>query len=168
MGEAGILREDERVELIEGEILEMAAAGSRHAAGVKRLNRLFSRLGDRAVVSVQDPLQLSETSVPEPDLVLLRPRPDFYASGHPTPGDVFLVVEVSDTSLAYDRDVKLPLYAEAGVPEVWLVDLVERTVWVCRNPGGRRYQDVRPVGRDERLAPLAFPDLTLPVAEVVR
>jgi len=109
MGQAGILSEDDRVELIEGEIVEMAPVGSRHAACVKRLNALLSRrAGGRALVSVQDPIRLGEHSEPQPDLALLKPREDFYAAAHPGPEDVLLVIEVAETSLEYDREVKLP------------------------------------------------------------
>jgi Uma2 family endonuclease len=112
MAEAGILRPDERVELIEGEIIEMAAIGSRHAAFVKRLNRMLVRgVGARGVVSVQDPVRLSELSEPEPDLAVLEYRADCYAAAHPTPADTLLIVEVADTTLGWDRGRKAPLYA---------------------------------------------------------
>jgi Uma2 family endonuclease len=126
MAEAGILHEDDRVELIEGDIIAMAAIGNRHMSCVKRLNRLFNeRLGRRVVVSVQDPIRLSRRTEPQPDVALLRPRDDFYAPGHPGPDDVLLVVEVVDTSLPYDRR-KLRLYARAGIPCVWLAILSSR------------------------------------------
>jgi Uma2 family endonuclease len=119
MGEVGILDEDERVELIEGEIVEMSPIGRRHAGIVNRLNDLFTfRLRGRAIVAVQNPISLgSKYSEPQPDLTLLRPRADFYADSRPEPPDVLLVVEVMDTSVERDRQVKLPLYARAGVPE---------------------------------------------------
>src|ERR671938_544657 len=124
MGEAGILTEDDRVELIEGEIIEMSPIGSRHAACVNRLNTLLGRhLRQTAIVSVQNPIRLDAYSEPEPDVALLRPRADYYESGHPTPADALLIVEVADTSADYDRIIKLPLYAKAGIPEAWLVDL---------------------------------------------
>ncbi|RME47171.1 MAG: Uma2 family endonuclease [Chloroflexi bacterium] len=168
MAEAGIFTEDDRVELIEGEIVEMAPIGSRHAACVDRLNRLFSnRIGERAIARVQSPVRLSEFSEPEPDLALLRPRPDFYAQAHPQPEDVLLVVEVAETSVTSDRDVKVPLYARAGIPEVWLVDLAEETVEVYREPLPRGYAKIRRVWRGDELAPHAFPDRVFTADEIL-
>lgn len=115
---AGILTADDRVELIEGEVLRMSPIGSRHAGGVNRLNDFFVRkLEGRAIVGVQAPVHLSDLSEPQPDLALLRPREDFYSHSHPTPGDVLLLIEVAETSADFDRAVKAPLYARAGVPE---------------------------------------------------
>lgn len=168
MAAAGILSEDDRVELIEGEIVEMTPIGSRHASCAIRLNQLFSqRLGQRALVSVQNPIRLGERSEPQPDLALLRPRPDFYAQAHPEPRDVLLLVEVAETSGAYDREVKLPLYARAGIAEVWLVDLEHAGIEVYRQPGPQGYQFVQRVGPEARLAPQTFPDLALAVAEII-
>ncbi|WP_447974968.1 Uma2 family endonuclease [Nitrospira sp. Kam-Ns4a] len=168
MTEAGILGEDDRVELLEGEIVAMAPIGSRHAGVVNRLNRLFSQVvGDRAVVSVQNPIRLGEHSEPQPDLTLLRPRPDFYAQSYPSPEDVLLVVEVAETSADSDREVKLPLYARSGVPEVWLVDLAADTIEVSCCPAPQGYQECRIVRRSHRLAPQAFPDLVLSVEAVL-
>jgi len=141
MVEAGILSDDDRVELIDGEIIEMVAIGSRHAACVDRLARLCSAgVRNRAIVRVQNPILLSEHSEPQPDLALLRPRRDFYAAGHPGPQDILLVVEVADTSAETDREIKLPLYARAGIPEVWVVALAETHVEAHRkpSPGGYR------------------------------
>src|SRR5438105_616378 len=122
MGKAGILTEDDRVELLDGEIVEMSPIGSPHAGGVTRCMRVLTRLlGDWAVVAVQNPVRLGPLSEPQPDVAVLKPRPDLYADSHPTPKDVFLIVEVADTSATADRQVKLPLYARAGIPEVWLL-----------------------------------------------
>ena len=160
MARAGILREDDRVELLDGEILEMTPIGSRHAACVDRLNQLFSdQVRRRAIVRIQNPIRLSERSEPQPDLTLLRPRPDFYAQTHPGPGDIFLVVEVAETSVEVDRDVKVPLYARAGILELWLVDLAGECIEVSRTPTPQGYQEVRRVRRGDRLVPDAFPDL---------
>lgn len=161
MVQAGILREDDRVELLEGEILEMAPIGSRHAACVARLTALFARAQARGIVWVHNPIHLSERSEPQPDLALLRPRPDFYAQAHPGPGDIFIVVEVAETSVEVDRDVKVPLYARAGIPEVWLVDLAGGCVQVFQEPTAQGYQEVRLVRRGDSLAPRGFPDLDL-------
>lgn len=169
MAEAGILSEDDRVELIEGEIVEMAPIGSRHAGHVNRLNRLFSQwAGDQAIVSVQNPVRLGEHSEPQPDLALLKPRSDFYAQSHPGPEDVLLVVEVAETSADYDREVKVPLYARFGVPEVWLVDLAGEGIEVYRQPSPQGYQEARTVRRGEAVAPLLLlPDLPLAVDAIL-
>jgi len=168
MAQAGILGEDDRVELIDGEIVDMAPIGPRHAGTVKRLADLLSgALRGRAILSVQDPVRLGERSEPQPDVALLRPRADYYASGHPTAADVLLVVEVAETSADYDRQVKVPLYARHGVAEAWLVDLAAGAVEVYRGPGAGSYGEVRTLGRGETLSPLAFPELTLTVDEIL-
>lgn len=162
MAEAGILTRDDRVELLEGEIVEMAPIGSRHAACVTRISRsFFQHVSGRATVSVQNPIRLGELSEPQPDVALLRSRPDDYAGGHPGPEDVLLVVEVGDTTAAWDRERKLPLYAAAGVREVWLVDLPAATVEIWRRPEGGAYHDVRLVRPEESLAPEVFPEASL-------
>jgi Uma2 family endonuclease len=143
MAETGVLAPDARVELIEGEVLDMAPIGTRHAGVVKRLNALLSTaLAGRAIVSVQDPIRLGHRSEPQPDLALLKPRDDFYARSLPTPADTLLVIEVADTTGAYDRQVKLPLYARHGVPELWIVDLEMSVLRVCRKPNGDNYGDI--------------------------
>ena len=124
MAEVGILAPDARVELIDGEIIDMAPPGSLHAAAVHRLNEACHRaVKGRATVLVQNPIRLNEYSEPQPDLALLRRREDFYSERHPRPADVLLVIEIADTSLRFDRETKTPLYALHGVPELWLVDL---------------------------------------------
>jgi len=164
MAQAGILSEDDRVELIEGEIVEMVPIGSRHAASVNRLTNLLSELvGKRAIVSVQNPVRLGPYAEPQPDVALLRPRNDFYAPAHPGPQDALLVVEVAETSADYDREIKMALYARAGVPEAWLVDLQEGVVEVHRSPapdGYRRVQQHRP---GQHLSP----EVSLAVDEVL-
>jgi hypothetical protein len=149
LGEAGILRADDRVELIEGEIVDMAPIGSRHAGKVERLRRLLERaLGDAVLVFTQNPIVLGPRSAPQPDLALLQPRADFYEAAHPGPADVILLVEVADTTQRYDRQVKLPLYARHGIPEAWLVDLEENAMEVFREPSADGYRHA------ERLADL--------------
>ena len=166
MAQAGILHEDDQVELLEGEIVEMAPIGSRHAACVARLTQVFSqRLTGRAIVWVQNPIRLSEHSEPQPDLTLLRPRPDFYATAHPEPEDVLLVVEVAQTSEDYDRDVKIPIYARYGISEVWLVDLAGESVEVNRMPGPEGYREVQRIGRGGHVSSQAFPDVVLAADE---
>jgi len=168
MAEAGILSEDDRVELLEGEVVRMAPIGLRHATCVRRLNRLFSKwVGERAIVDVQNPIRLGEHSEPQPDVALLKPRPDFYATSHPGPEDVVLVIEVAETSAAVDREVKVPLYARFGVPEVWLVDLAEDRVEVFREPSAQGYREVRVLRRGESVAPALLPDLAVPVDAVL-
>jgi Uma2 family endonuclease len=168
MAVAGIFDEDSRVELLGGEVFAMAPIGSRHAATVDRLNVLLIRqLGDRGIVHPQNPVSLSERSEPQPDISVLKPRADYYASGHPTPADVLLIVEVADTSLAYDRGPKLALYARWGIPEVWIVDLAGEVVTVYAKPSGRSYQSTRELKRGEGLSPAAFPDVDLSVEEIL-
>jgi Uma2 family endonuclease len=168
MGKAGIFTEDDRVELLDGEIVEMAAIGKRHAYTVLTLNELFTdQLRRRAVVSPQNPLSLGETSEPQPDLMLLVPPAARYRDRLPQPSDVLLLIEVADTSAAFERRVKLPLYARAGVREVWLVDLKQGIIQVFRQPSLGGYLSVTRVTKGERLAPEAFPDLTLTSDEVL-
>lgn len=150
MGEKGVFAPDARLELIEGEIVEMAPIGSPHAGRVNMLNRLLSRrVGDRAVVSVQNPLIAGERSVPQPDLALLVPRSDAYTDSHPTAADVLLVVEVSDTTLAFDLGAKLALYARSGIPEVWIVDVGGRAVRAFREPVAGGYRERLVAARHE-------------------
>jgi Uma2 family endonuclease len=145
MGEVGILGPELRTELIDGEIIEMPPIGHLHAGTVKYLaNRIKEAVGRGAVLSVQDPVWLDGYSEPLPDIALLRPRADDYRSAHPGPADVMLVIEVADSSLAYDRDVKLPRYARAGIPEVWLVDLAGRRLLIHRRPDAGRYAEAVP------------------------
>ena len=168
MAKAGILTEDDRVELIDGEIVEMSPIGRRHAACVDRLTRWFvDHFGHAAQVRVQNPIHLDEHNEPQPDIALLRPRADYYASGHPTPADLLLVVEVAETSAALDRRVKLPLYARSGIPEVWLVDLDQEAIVAYRDPTASGYRTALTAPRRERLAPLAFPDRPLAVGDVL-
>ncbi len=164
---AGILKADDRVELIEGEIIEMSPIGERHAACVKRLLRLFTRnLGDRAIVAVQDPIRLDDQSEPQPDLAILKPRDDFYASGHPGPADILLLIEVADSSIDADRG-KLRLYARAGIAEAWLVDLEKGRIEIHRKPGRKGYSDVRNASRKDRVSPAAFAGIELPVDQLL-
>lgn len=161
----GILREDERLELIGGEIVEMAPVGHRHAACVANLNeRFILGVTGRALVWVQGPARLAIDSVPEPDLALLRPHS--YRTGSPRPDDVLLVVEVAESSLRYDRTTKLRLYARAGVPEYWVVSVAGEWIEVYRAPEGDGYRERRRAGLGESLAPLAFADVSIDVSEV--
>lgn len=140
MGEAGIISENDRVELVNGEIVEMTPIGSRHARCVRRLDRWLQRLvGDEAVVSAQQPLTLANDGEPIPDIALLRPRADDYGESHPTGPDALLVIEVADSSVLFDRNSKRRLYAGGGVPEYWVVDLTRNTIAVFSGLRGGEY-----------------------------
>jgi len=140
MRETGILSEDDRVELIDGEVRVMSPIGPIHAAIVKRLNTLLSRsLHGTAILSVQDPIQLHDYSEPQPDLAILQYRDDFYAQAHPVADDVLLVIEVSDTTVEYDRDEKLPRYAHANIAEAWLIDVNSFTIEQHVQPRNGKY-----------------------------
>lgn len=142
MAESGILKPGERVELIEGVIVDMLPIGSAHGGVVNKINHLLSQVvGDGAVVAVQNPVRLNDLSEPEPDVALLRSRHDFYTESHPCPDDVRLIIEVADSSLSYDRDVKLPLYARHGIPQLWLVDLAAKELWIYSQPQGECYKE---------------------------
>ena len=163
--ELGIFGEDERLELIDGDIVEMAPIGHRHGACASRLHLLFVEgLRRRAFVWGNGPARLAIDSVPEPDLGLVRPRS--YQTGAPRPEDVLLIVEVAESSLRYDRTVKLRLYARAGVAEYWIVDVVGGAIESYRSPEGETYREPRRAGRGESLAPAAFPDVVISVDDV--
>lgn len=169
MGEVGILPEDSRIELIAGDIVVREPIGSYHAGTVNRLTHLWtSILGERAVVQVQNPIELAEEDTEvQPDVTLLQPRADFYTRRHPVATDVLLLIEVADTTLARDRRVKIPLYARAGIREVWLVDLSGDRVEVNRDPAAGMYTHVRALQRGESVVPEAFPDLTIAIADLL-
>ncbi len=160
---AGILAEDDRVELIEGEIVEMSPIGSRHSACIDRVNKLFNRLGDQFIVRVQSPIRLNDFSEPLPDVSLLRPHEDFYAQAHPSPAAVLLLIEVADTSVEYDRKVKVPLYARAGIPEVWLIDLPQGTIEIYARPADGSYLKFQQLKPSESFVSQALPDLRFDV-----
>ncbi len=168
MAEAGILTEDDRVELVRGEIIEMPPIGSIHAGRVNRVSALFAaRLGSRAVISVQNPIQLSDDSEPLPDIAVLRPRPDFYERSHPTPADTLLIVEVGGSLVDYDRRVKAPLYARARIPELWLADVAADCLEVHQGPARDGYRDLRVRRRGESVIIGAFPDVSFSVDELL-
>lgn len=159
MAEAGILGEDDRVELIDGQIYAMSPIGSQHAACVRRLTRLFIlATGEKAEVSVQNPVLLTPDSEPEPDVALLAPRDDTYAARHPRPDEVMLIVEVSGSSLEFDQITKLPLYAQAGIPEVWIVALDEDRLHIHREPSASGYAEHAIRERGGTLTVHALPD----------
>jgi Uma2 family endonuclease len=167
MGEAGVIGPDERVELIRGHVVRMAPIGPPHASEVSILARLFTeRVGRRAIVWSQQPIRLSADSMPEPDIMLLHPRYDQYWSAHPTPREVFLLVEVSDSTLDFDRHEKMPLYAANGIVESWIVDLNARAIRVFREPtdDGYRSQSVYRIGQSVALS--ALDGVEIAVAEL--
>jgi len=167
MGEAGVFAPEARLELIEGEIVETAPLGSLHAAVVRILNGLFVRLvDDLAIVSGQSPLVVGERSVPEPDIVLLKPRADHYSKSHPVAADALLVIEVSDTTFRFDLDTKIPLYARAGITEAWVVDLQGRTLRVFRDPGAGGYRTNFTVSGDENVSARALPEVRVAMTEI--
>ena len=168
MAAAGVLSEDDRVELIEGEIVEMNPIGSRHAACVGRLTEFLGRLvGGEAIVWVQNPVQINDVSEPLPDVALLKRRDDFYAQANPQPEDVLLIIEVADSSVEYDRDIKIPIYAGAGIPEVWLINLPKQTIEIYTQPIEDTYREIRIVKRGESLAAKSIPTLIIDVDVVL-
>jgi Uma2 family endonuclease len=168
MAECGILTEDDRVELLQGQVVAKTSIGPPHAGCVNRLNRvLAAALGDRATIAVQNPAVLDDWSEPEPDIIVLRARADGYATGHPQPADILLLIEVGDSSIERDREVKMPLYAAAGIVEVWLVDLPAGRVELYRAPGKAGYASVRVAARGESVTPLSLADLSLSVEEIL-
>jgi Uma2 family endonuclease len=168
MGEAGIFGEESRLELIEGEILEMSAPGIRHVSCVNRASALFaSRLAGKAMFSVQNPVLLSNDTMPQPDIVLARPRENFYSDRRITPADTVLVLEVSDTTLRYDRKRKMPLYAKWGVPELWIENLGNDVILVFRDPGPSGYATSITLHRGKSIALAEFPDVTFTVDELL-
>lgn len=169
MGAAGILGEDDRVELIDGEMIEMAPIGTRHLSMVNRLTRMLSlAVGREAIVSPQNPIALPPQTEPQPDVALLKPRADDYAGKLPGAADLNLVIEVADTTLAYDRDIKIPLYARHGIPEVWLFDLQAGSLSVHRDPGPNGFQLVLTPKRNESVSPILLPTVRIDLAEVWR
>jgi Uma2 family endonuclease len=169
MGEAGILTEDDRGELIDGELIDMAPIGQDHAGTTGVLNHAlalaFSR---RAIVWMQNPLRLDRFNEPQPDITILRPRDDFYRRGEPPgPADVLLLIEVADSSLRHDRGVKLPLYARAGIAEVWVVDLRQRVMEVHRGPGADGYATVTTHGPEDTVSPALTPEIRLALRDVL-
>lgn len=162
MAEVGLLAPDARVELIDGEIIDMPPSGAPHAGILGRLNRLLmAAAGTRVAVRMQLPLRLDDFSEPEPDFALLKWREDDYTAAHPTPSDTLLVIEVSQSSLRFDRNKKLPLYARHGIPEVWIVDLVDIRLHTFDSPQGERYASTSTTPRPGIMELKAVPDLKM-------
>jgi Uma2 family endonuclease len=168
MIDAGVFSEDYRVELINGIIIEMNPIGKKHSGSVNRLNNIFNkRLLDEAIVSVQNPIILNNNTEPIPDIILLRPRNDFYTNSHPKPDDAFLIIEVADTSLNYDRDAKIPQYADSLIIEVWIRNLVDDLLEVYREPENGKYKNIVFMHRGQTISPLSFPHLILTIDEIL-
>ena len=167
IGAAGVLKEDDRIELIEGEMIEMAPIGSRHLAKVNRLARLLSQcVGNQAIISVQNPIALPPHNEPQPDLALLKPRADDYEGKLPGADDILLVIEVADTTLAYDRDAKMPIYARHGIAEAWLVDIQGRSLAILLEPGEKGYRRLLTPTRNETITPSLLPNVVIRLADL--
>jgi len=168
MGEAGIFHPEARLELIEGEVIEMSPVGDRHIVCVNRANALFSaRLAGKAMVSVQNPVRLGRYTEPQPDILLAPWRDDFYASHRLSAKDALLVIEISDSTVRYDRNRKMPLYAKAGVRELWLENLQEDLILVYRDPQPESFATSLVFERGESLSMTAFPQISFTVDELL-
>lgn len=168
LGEAAIFPPENRLELIEGEILEMAPIGFNHAGHINRINRLFSKLlDDLAIVSIQNPLQLGDLSEPEPDFMLLKPDPDFYCSRHPNADDVLLLIEVADSTLAFDQNQKQRLYALHGIPEYWLLNLNDNCLEVYRRPRGELYEEKTTLRTGDSIRLSELPGMTIDLSDIL-
>jgi Uma2 family endonuclease len=169
MGEVGILAPDARVELVCGEVIEMVPIGSHRASVVERLGTLMkdSIPSAEAMVRSQNPIHLDDSSEPEPDIVLVKSRSDFYRDAHPTPAEILLLIEVSDATLAFDRLIKLPLYATARIPEVWIIDLTGNAIEVNRDAGPDGYKSRTTVALDGKVSPAVFPKVRLAVKDIL-
>ena len=167
MAEVGLLAHDARVELIQGEIIDMVPIGSRHAAVVNMLTEQLSLAAvGRAMVTVQRPIRLDQRSEPQPDLALVQRRADFYSAGHPRAADVLLVIEVSDSTLRYDREIKLPLYASHGIPEVWLIDINSKTLLRAQQPTSQGYATTTTL-RGGSIEPAMLAGIVVELAQVL-
>lgn len=168
MAETGILDEDERVELLEGKIIWMSAKGTAHRSAVGRTDYLLkNRLGNRAWVSIQDPIKLNDRSEPEPDVAVVQIDPLDYADHHPTPSEVYLIIEVADSSLKFDCETKGKAYAQAGIADYWVLDVVDRQLYVFREPNEEGYQSKVILGENGMISPLQFSDLQIVVLEML-
>ncbi len=169
MGKAGVFHPEARVELINGEIVVMSPIGLKHAVIINRLSRyLFDRIkADQGIISVQNSFRIPDYSEPQPDIVILRPRDDFYANKFPLPEDVLLIIEVADSSLRYDRTTKLTLYAEHHIPEYWIANLERDIVEIYRQPQNKSYLKQTLIDSSEiTFAPIAFPEMTMTLKDI--
>ena len=167
MAEVGILTEKDRVELIYGEIIEMSPIGNKHASVVDRLNKTLNTIiGETGIVRVQGPVRINDLNEPEPDLTLLKPKEDYYASAHPSAEDVLVIVEVSDTTYQYDREIKQPLYASAEIPQFWLVNVEKKEIEVYTSPAKGAYKKMEIFYPEDTLS-LRFCDKVVPVGDIL-
>lgn len=168
MMEAGILPEESGWEILDGFLIDKIKIGSRSAGTIKKVARIFGQLvGNSTLLSIHNPIHLNQYNEPEPDIALLKPRADFYAESHPTPADVLLLVEVSDSTVEYDREIKKKLYAEAGIQEFWLVDLKNDTIEVYTQPKNGNYYSARILEAEETIKSTTIENLTLPINEIL-
>jgi Uma2 family endonuclease len=168
MAEAGLFGDDERIELIDGEIVEMTPVGARHMGCVNRATAFMTEaFGRKAIVSIQNAMRLNIHNMPQPDVVILKPRADFYVPVGPNPENVLFLVEISDSTLRRDRNVKLPRYAKYGIPEVWIEDLKRDVILVFRDPKGDQYQTQLTFRHGDTISPLAFPKSTFRVDDLI-
>ncbi|MBD2692501.1 Uma2 family endonuclease [Anabaena catenula] len=168
IAEAGIFEPSERVELLEGKIIWMVAKGTAHSSAVGRTNKLLqNRLGNQAWIAVQDPVKLNERSEPEPDIAVVKIDPLDYADHHPTPAEIYLIIEIADSSLKLDTEIKAKAYSQAGIKDYWVLDVVKRELIVFRNPTTEGYQNQEIITEQQKISPLDFPDLEIVVAEML-
>ncbi|MCY7323009.1 MAG: Uma2 family endonuclease [Phormidesmis sp. CAN_BIN36] len=169
MAEAGILLPDEQIELLEGQIIKMAAKGTAHRAAVSRINHLLeNQLGDRVLICLQDPIRLDDYSEPEPDVAVVRPDPLYYEDHHPTPAEIFLLIEVADTSLKFDCETKALAYARSGIVEYWVLDVNDRKLHVYLMPSATGYQSETILSEALTVSPLAFPECVIAIKALLR
>ena len=167
MGIAGVLHEDSRVELIEGELIDMSPIGSQHASVVTTLTELLvSQLRSMAIVMSQNPISLPPDNEPQPDIAVLKMRTDRYRNALPSAADTLLIIEVADSTFEYDREIKLPLYARYGIPEVWLVDLHNAKLDVYREPGSKGYRKLLQPARQETVSPALIAEAQVPLSQI--
>lgn len=167
LGEIGVFNENSRVELINGELVTMPPIGEQHASKTRRINQFFSRrVGESAIVDIQNPVALDAHSEPQPDIALLKPQADFYEKSHPRPDDVLLLIEISDSTLRYDREVKVPHYAKAGIPEVWVLDITHQRLEIYRRPSVDGYRQILYPELQEQVAPVLLPELRFSVEQL--
>ena len=169
MAESGILQPDERVELLEGQLIQMAAKGTAHRAAVTRIERLLRKqLGDRVLLRFQAAVQLDDYSELEPDIAVVQVDPSYYEDHHPRPTDVFWLIEVSDSTLTFDCEIKAPAFARSGIAEYWVLDVNARKLHVYRSPNQDGYRSETILSEELTIAPLAFPECVITVQEMVR
>jgi Uma2 family endonuclease len=168
MAEAGIFEPGERVELLAGKIIWMIAKGTAHRSAVGRTDKLLQNLlANRAWIAVQDPVKLNERSEPEPDIAVVKIDPLDYADHHPTPSEIYLIIEVADSSLKLDTEIKAQAYSQAGIKDYWVLDVVNRELIILRNPAESGYQNQETIAENEIVSPLEFPDLQITVSQML-